>query len=340
MEAPGTVRCPNCGERDTSVVDSRDLDDAAIRRRRECATCNSRFTTYERIESARLTVVKRDGTREDFDRAKLAAGIEKALTRRPVPAGAADDAADAIEAHLRSQGVNEVTSTTIGEMAMERLRALDQIAYIRFASVYQSLRRPGAAQARGRHAVRGAVARGARPDVAGARGAGTQAARVHDVADGCHGPAAARPAAGERPVRPRHPGRPRGGRRAHRPLRPGLPPAVVGRPPPGPRVPGVPQQPLPVHRRAPGAAGPHGAGVHHRRGPVHPASRRVRARPDPRVGRAAGRPRREARGQVDRWAAWGCSSTRRRAMSTRAGRATSRSSCRTSRTCPSRSTSA
>jgi len=137
-EAPRTVRCPNCGERDTRVVDSRDLDDAAIRRRRECATCSSRFTTYERIESARLTVVKRSGTREDFDRAKVAAGIQKALTRRPVPAGAADDAADAIEAHLRSLGANEVTSTTIGELSMERLRALDQIGYIRFASVYQS----------------------------------------------------------------------------------------------------------------------------------------------------------------------------------------------------------
>jgi len=137
-ETPGTVRCPNCGERDTRVVDSRDLDDAAIRRRRECATCNSRFTTYERIESARLTVVKRNGMREDFDRAKVAAGIQKALTRRPVPAGAADEAADAIEAHLRSLGANEVSSTTVGELSMERLRALDQIAYIRFASVYQS----------------------------------------------------------------------------------------------------------------------------------------------------------------------------------------------------------
>ncbi len=132
------MRCPNCGERDTRVVDSRDLDDAAIRRRRECATCSSRFTTYERIEAARLTVVKRGGGREDFDRAKVAAGIQKALTRRPVPAGAADDAADSIEAHLRSLGVNEVSSTTIGELSMERLRALDQIAYIRFASVYQS----------------------------------------------------------------------------------------------------------------------------------------------------------------------------------------------------------
>jgi transcriptional repressor NrdR len=119
-------------------VDSRDLDDAAIRRRRECATCSSRFTTYERIESARLTVLKSDGRREEFDRDKLANGIAKALTRRPVPLGAAMESADAIEAQLRAQGVTEVPSSTIGELAMDRLRTLDQIAYVRFASVYQS----------------------------------------------------------------------------------------------------------------------------------------------------------------------------------------------------------
>jgi transcriptional repressor NrdR len=119
-------------------VDSRDLDDAAIRRRRECAACGSRFTTYERIESARLTVVKSDGRREEFDRDKLANGLAKALTRRPVPPGAAVAAADSIEAQLRGQGLTEVPSTAIGELAMDRLRTLDQIAYVRFASVYQS----------------------------------------------------------------------------------------------------------------------------------------------------------------------------------------------------------
>jgi len=137
-EVPGTVRCPSCGERDTRVVDSRDLDDAAIRRRRECALCGSRFTTYERIESARLTVVKSDGRREEFDRDKLASGLAKALTRRPVVTGAAIAAADGIESDLRAQGVTEVPSSLIGEMAMDRLRTLDQIAYVRFASVYQS----------------------------------------------------------------------------------------------------------------------------------------------------------------------------------------------------------
>jgi transcriptional repressor NrdR len=133
------MRCPQCGERETRVVDSRDLDEAAtIRRRRECSACSMRFTTYERVEAARLVVVKRDGTRQEFDRDKLASGLRKALTRRPVLEGAAEQAADAIEADLRSAGVTEVPSSRIGALAMEHLRGLDQIAYIRFASVYQS----------------------------------------------------------------------------------------------------------------------------------------------------------------------------------------------------------
>ena len=133
------MRCPQCGERETRVVDSRDLDDAAtIRRRRECGACSLRFTTYERIEAARLVIVKRDGTRQEFDREKLAAGLRKSLTRRPVPATAAEQSADAIEAILRAEGMTEVPSSRVGQLAMARLRELDQIAYIRFASVYQS----------------------------------------------------------------------------------------------------------------------------------------------------------------------------------------------------------
>ncbi|MEI8333016.1 MAG: transcriptional regulator NrdR [Chloroflexota bacterium] len=133
------MRCPQCGDRESRVVDSRDLEDqATIRRRRECAVCAARFTTYERIEAARLIVTKRDGTREEFDRAKVLSGLRKALTRRPVAEDAAERAADQIEATLRSAGVSEVPSSRIGELAMERLRGIDQIAYIRFASVYQS----------------------------------------------------------------------------------------------------------------------------------------------------------------------------------------------------------
>jgi transcriptional repressor NrdR len=133
------MRCPHCGERETRVVDSRDLDDSAtIRRRRECIACATRFTTYERVEAARLVIVKRDGGRQEFDREKLASGLRKALTRRPVADTAAEQAADEIEAELRSQGTTEVDSSRVGALAMAKLRELDQIAYIRFASVYQS----------------------------------------------------------------------------------------------------------------------------------------------------------------------------------------------------------
>jgi transcriptional repressor NrdR len=132
------VRCPRCGQSETRVVDSRDLDEVSIRRRRECETCGTRFTTYERIEAPRLAVIKRDGSRDEFDREKLASGLRKALTRRPVTEEAVEQAADQIELQLRASGTTEVDSSEIGRLAMEKLRALDQIAYIRFASVYQS----------------------------------------------------------------------------------------------------------------------------------------------------------------------------------------------------------
>jgi transcriptional repressor NrdR len=133
------MRCPQCGDRESRVVDSRDLEDqATIRRRRECSACGARFTTHERIEAARLIVTKRGGAREEFDREKVLSGLRKALTRRPVAEDAAEEAVDQIEATLRSAGVSEVSSSRIGELAMERLRGIDQIAYIRFASVYQS----------------------------------------------------------------------------------------------------------------------------------------------------------------------------------------------------------
>src|SRR5215216_6087795 len=133
------MRCPHCGERETRVVDSRDLDDSAtIRRRRECIACTTRFTTYERVEAARLIIVKRDGGRQEFDRQRLVSGLRKALTRRPVAETAAEQAADEIEAELRSQGLTEVDSSRVGALAMAKLRELDHIAYIRFASVYQS----------------------------------------------------------------------------------------------------------------------------------------------------------------------------------------------------------
>ena len=133
------MRCPQCGTRDSRVVDSRDLDESStVRRRRECPSCSARFTTYERVEAARLVVVKRDGTRQEFDRDKLASGLAKALTRRPVAEDAAERAADAIESELRSSGLSEIPSSRVGALAMDKLRAVDHIAYIRFMSVYQS----------------------------------------------------------------------------------------------------------------------------------------------------------------------------------------------------------
>ena len=133
------MRCPSCTETDTRVIDSRDLESGStIRRRRECAACGHRFTTYERPEGARLTVVKRDGTREDFDRAKVQRGLMRALEKRPVTIQRVEQAVDEIEAELRGRAGHEATSKEIGRLATEQLREIDQLAYIRFMSVYHS----------------------------------------------------------------------------------------------------------------------------------------------------------------------------------------------------------
>ena len=133
------MRCPRCENGTTRVIDSRDLENATtIRRRRECESCGHRFTTYERPEGARLIVVKRDGSREEFERDKLMAGLLKALQKRPVTIDRVEAAIDEIEASLRARGDAEVPSTDIGRLATEALRDLDQLAYIRFASVYHA----------------------------------------------------------------------------------------------------------------------------------------------------------------------------------------------------------
>jgi transcriptional repressor NrdR len=133
------LRCPRCNEVGTRVIDSRDLEaGSTIRRRRECEACSHRFTTYERPEGARLAVVKRDGTRQDFDRAKLLGGLMRALEKRPVTIARVEQAVDDIESGLRTRGESEVTSREIGRMATDALRDIDQLAYIRFASVYHS----------------------------------------------------------------------------------------------------------------------------------------------------------------------------------------------------------
>jgi transcriptional repressor NrdR len=133
------MRCPRCEATGTRVIDSRDLEGGStIRRRRECEACTHRFTTYERPEGARLLVVKRDGSRVDFDRAKVQAGLLKALEKRPVTLAQVEGAVDDIEARLRARGDAEVSSKEIGKLAAESLRDIDQLAYIRFASVYHS----------------------------------------------------------------------------------------------------------------------------------------------------------------------------------------------------------
>jgi transcriptional repressor NrdR len=133
------MRCPHCENDATRVIDSRDLENGStIRRRRECEACGHRFTTYERPEGARLVVVKRDGSREEFEREKLRAGLLKALQKRPVTLDRVEAALDEIESSLRARGDAEVSSTEIGRLATEALRDLDQLAYIRFASVYHA----------------------------------------------------------------------------------------------------------------------------------------------------------------------------------------------------------
>lgn len=130
------MRCPYCGHPESRVTDSREAENG-IRRRRECLSCGQRFTTFERLLLSTLYVVKRDGRREPFDRAKLLAGLRKACEKRPLPAGTVESVAADIEAALMALGVAEVPSREIGELVMERLRRLDPIAYIRFASVYR-----------------------------------------------------------------------------------------------------------------------------------------------------------------------------------------------------------
>lgn len=130
------MECPYCGYHDSKVIDSRDINDG-IRRRRQCLSCRSRFTTYERLQPVGLFVIKKDERREEFSRDKLMTGIRKACEKRPLPSGTVDRVADDIETGLYRSGKLEIPSTVIGDMVMERLKSLDHIAYIRFASVYR-----------------------------------------------------------------------------------------------------------------------------------------------------------------------------------------------------------
>jgi transcriptional repressor NrdR len=137
------MRCPSCASLDTQVKDSRPTEDsAAIRRRRVCLTCNFRFTTFERVQLRELTVIKRAGRRVPFDRDKLLRSLQIALRKRPIEAEKIEQMVSTIVRELESQGESEISSETIGEMVMEHLRTLDDVAYVRFASVYRNFREP------------------------------------------------------------------------------------------------------------------------------------------------------------------------------------------------------
>ncbi len=135
------MKCPYCGFGDTKVLDSRPTEEGStIRRRRECSECGRRFTTYERVEEIPLVVIKKDGRREVYDRNKILGGLIKACEKRPIPMQVLEGAVDTIERELMNTMEREVTSQDIGERVMGQLRQTDQVAYVRFASVYRQFK--------------------------------------------------------------------------------------------------------------------------------------------------------------------------------------------------------
>ncbi|MFU0788356.1 transcriptional regulator NrdR [Cerasibacillus sp. JNUCC 74] len=135
------MRCSNCHNKSTKVLDSRPIEEGqAIRRRRECEHCGFRFTTFERIEAVPLIVVKKDGARQEFSRDKLIRGLIKACEKRPVPLETIEEIALNVEKDLRNEGISEVNSKEVGERVMDRLSEVDEVAYVRFASVYRQFK--------------------------------------------------------------------------------------------------------------------------------------------------------------------------------------------------------
>ena len=135
------MKCPFCNNEDTRVIDSRPSDDnSVIRRRRQCDNCNKRFTTYEKVETLPLAVIKKDLTIETYDRSKIESGGFRSCHKRPVSAEKINACVDDIENSIFNKGVKEISSSEIGEMVMERLKELDQVAYVRFASVYREFK--------------------------------------------------------------------------------------------------------------------------------------------------------------------------------------------------------
>ena len=135
------MKCPYCGFQESKVVDSRHSDDSmSIRRRRECLSCQKRFTTYETVESLPMIVVKKDNSRQSFDRNKVLNGMVRACEKRPVPMAELERAADEIEQIIQNSLDREVSTAHIGELVMERLKPLDEVSYVRFASVYRQFK--------------------------------------------------------------------------------------------------------------------------------------------------------------------------------------------------------
>lgn len=135
------MRCPFCGHDEDKVIDSRPAEDgAAIRRRRECISCGRRFTTYEKIENLPLLVIKKDGTRQPYDRDKLISGLLKSCEKRPVSTAQIEKLADSVELQIQNSLRREISSQEIGEMVMVHLKQLDEVAYVRFASVYRQFK--------------------------------------------------------------------------------------------------------------------------------------------------------------------------------------------------------
>ncbi|MCP3057212.1 transcriptional regulator NrdR [Myxococcus sp. K38C18041901] len=135
------MRCPFCQDAENKVIDSRESHEGSvIRRRRECLACKRRFTTYERVEELYPLIVKKDGRREAFDREKIVSGLKKACEKRPVSADKLEETVVAIERLLQGMGEKEINSSVIGEEVMRRLQQMDEVAYVRFASVYRSFR--------------------------------------------------------------------------------------------------------------------------------------------------------------------------------------------------------
>lgn len=138
-----TMRCPYCKSEDTDVIDSREvLNGQSIRRRRECSSCRKRFTTYERIDLAEITVIKKDGTREPFERSKILNGVIRACEKRRISRDIMEGTVDNIEMKIRAKGIREIKSSEIGDMVVRSLFRLDPVAYIRFASVYNNFDSP------------------------------------------------------------------------------------------------------------------------------------------------------------------------------------------------------